>query len=143
MPGIYHNFVIKASPSKVFANIQSSKGLDNWWTKASEVRSEEGGIFSLHFGAGYNWKAVVTKFIPDQAFELRFTEADEDWLGTRAGFILKLKNQKTEVNFYHTGWPSENEHFKISCYCWAMYLRILKRYIELGERVPYENRLDA
>jgi uncharacterized protein YndB with AHSA1/START domain len=143
MADIYHTFTIKESPANVFANIQTSKGLDNWWTKASEVKSEPGGIFHFHFGAGCNWKAVVTKYERDQGFELLFTEANEDWVGTRVGFTLKPKDRKTEVGFYHTGWPKENEHFKISSYCWAMYLRILKRYTELGERVPYENRLDV
>jgi len=31
----------------------------------------------------------------------------------------------------------------VSCYCWAMYLRIMRRYLEHGESVPYERRLDA
>ncbi len=48
-----------------------------------------------------------------------------------------------EVSFYHMGWPENNEHFRISCYCWAMYLRILKRYIEYGEKVPYKSRLSV
>ena len=37
----------------------------------------------------------------------------------------------------------KNDHYKISSYCWAMYLRILKRYVESGEEVPYENRLNV
>ena len=32
---------------------------------------------------------------------------------------------------------------RTSCYCWVMYLRILKRYVEHGEMVPYERRLDV
>ncbi|MCH8956850.1 SRPBCC domain-containing protein, partial [candidate division KSB1 bacterium] len=36
-----------------------------------------------------------------------------------------------------------NEHYRVSCYCWAMYLRLLKRYVEHGETVPYEDRLDV
>ncbi len=35
------------------------------------------------------------------------------------------------------------EHYRISCYCWAMYLRILKRYLEHGETVQYARRLDV
>ena len=42
--------------------------------------------------------------------------------------------------FSHTGWPSANEHFRVSSYCWAMYLRVLRRYLEHGEVVPYEQR---
>ncbi len=45
---------------------------------------------------------------------------------------------------YSTGNPGldeKYEHYKISCYCWAMYLRVIKRFIEYGEEVPYEKRL--
>ena len=143
MPNIYHNFIIKESPSKVFATLHSSNGLDNWWTKSSEVNQKPGGIYSLQFGPGYSWKAVVSKFTEDKIFELQLTEADAEWQGTKVGFVLSQINENTEVNFYHTGWPAENEHFKISNYCWAMYLRLLKRYIEHGEQVTYEDRLDA
>jgi len=56
---------------------------------------------------------------------------------------LNDKENLTEVSFYHVGWKENNEHYKISCYCWAMYLRILKRYIEFGEEVAYEKRLSV
>ena len=143
MPDIYHHFLVKSSPAKVFENIVTSKGLDNWWTKNSQARPEPGGMYTLDFGSGYIWKAAVRKYQADQIFELEFTEADSDWVGTKVGFELFANVAKTEVHFYHTGWPMENEHFKVSSYCWAMYLRILKRYTELGERVAYEKRLDV
>jgi hypothetical protein len=31
----------------------------------------------------------------------------------------------------------------VSCFCWAMYLRILRRHLEYGEEVEYERRLDV
>jgi hypothetical protein len=68
--------------------------------------------------------------------------ANPNWKGTRVGFCLHGE-QTTNVRFYHTGWPMANEHWRISCYCRAMYLRILRRYLEHGESVPYETRLDA
>ena len=37
----------------------------------------------------------------------------------------------------------ELEHYRISNCCWAMYLRILRRYLEYGETVSYEDRLDV
>jgi hypothetical protein len=64
-------------------------------------------------------------------------------MGKKVGFILITRQGNTEVNFYHTGSPQKNEHFKISIYCWAMYLRILKRYVEFGEQVPYEKHLQV
>ncbi len=50
---------------------------------------------------------------------------------------------RTRVQFRHNGWPHVNEHFRVSSYCWALYLRLLRRHVELGETVPYEDRLDA
>lgn len=142
MPDIYHTFPIKASVEKVFRGISTSEGIDRWWTKASLGAPQLNSIYKLSFGPGYDWSAKVTKFIDNNAFELTMTDSDKDWKGTKVGFTLSPKNNTVEVQFYHSGWPHANEHFKISCYCWAMYLRILKRYVELGEHVPYEKRLD-
>ena len=141
MADIFHNFTVNALPEKVFEAISTSNGLDNWWTKSSESEPGPGGKYSLYFGAGYNWTAVVTKYVESKTFELQLQQADADWTGTKVGFHLIPKKDMTEVQFYHTGWPQVNEHYKISSYCWAMYLRLLKRYIELGEQVEYEKRL--
>jgi hypothetical protein len=59
------------------------------------------------------------------------------------GFELEEAGGETQVRFHHLGWPAANDHYRISCYCWAMYLRILKRYLEYGELVPYEKRLEV
>jgi uncharacterized protein YndB with AHSA1/START domain len=141
MAEIYHTLSIKVPKDKVFEAICTSRGMDNWWTKSSEVNPELGGTYMLHFGPGYHWKAIATKFIAGTAFELDFIEADADWRRTNVGFTLIEKDGITWVNFYHTSWPKKNPHFKISSFCWAMYLRILKRYLEFGEEIAYENRL--
>jgi uncharacterized protein YndB with AHSA1/START domain len=143
MADIYHQFIIRSRPEKVFEAISRSKGLDSWWTKTSSENPEADGIYTLYFSPGYQWKARVSKFKPDSLFELQLTEADEDWTGTRVGFLLSKKNDSTAVDFYHTDWPTLNDHYKISSYCWAMYLRLLKRYIENGEQVEYERRLEV
>ena len=68
---------------------------------------------------------------------------NEDWSGTRVGFKLQEDNGATEVRFHHFGWREPNDHYQTSCYCWAMYLRLLRRYVETGATVEYERRLDA
>jgi len=143
MADIFHTFIIKAPIHNVFEGISSSRGLDNWWTKSSEENAKPGGIYKLDFGPGYIWTAIVTQYKADSEFGLRMTEADPDWLGTKIGFSLSWKDGITHVDFYHTGWPEKNGHYKISCYCWAMYLRILKRWLEFGEQVPYGQRLSV
>jgi len=142
MPDIYHTFPIKASAEKVFHAISTSEGIDRWWTKASLGVPQLQAIYKLSFSPGYDWSAKVSKFTENKIFELTLIESDKDWTGTKVGFLLHQKNTTTEVQFYHTGWPQANEHYKTSSYCWAMYLRILKRFVEFGEQVPYEKRLD-
>jgi uncharacterized protein YndB with AHSA1/START domain len=142
MADIYHTFPIHAPIEKVFRGISTSDGLDRWWTKASLGAPQLNSVYKLSFGPGYDWTARVSKFGENKTFELTMTESDKDWRSSKVGFELSQKNGGTEVQFYHTGWPQANEHYKISCYCWAMYLRILKRFLEFGELVPYEKRLD-
>ena len=50
---------------------------------------------------------------------------------------------RTWVRFKHTGWPDAGEHYRTSSHCWALYLRILRRFVEHGETVPYADRLNV
>lgn len=143
MPDIYHDFPIKAPIERVYDAISTPRGLDAWWTKRSRGRPAEGSEYELGFGPGYEWRARVTRAVPQAEFELLMTTADPDWAGTRVGFRLSNASGTTQVRFSHTGWPAPNEHWRVSCYCWAMYLRVLRRHLEHGETVPYEERLDV
>ena len=143
MHDILHDFPIGVPVASVFAAVSSPAGLDAWWTKRSAGKPVEGAEYDLHFGDGYDWRARVTKCTPDEHFELELTEADDDWKGTRIGFQLEERDTGTWVRFHHVGWPADNEHYRGSCYCWAMYLRVLRRHLEHGESVPYAERLDV
>ena len=143
MSDIFHDFPIKAPAGRIFQGVSTPEGLDCWWTKTSSGQPSLGAAYNLRFGPKYEWRAIVTKFTPDAEFELQFDRADPDWLGTRVGWLLEPRDSSTWVRFHHTGWPVANEHYRISCNCWALYLRLLRRYVEHGEFVPYENRLDA
>jgi len=143
MLDIFHDFPINAPRARVYEAVSKPQGLDAWWTKTSAGEPREGAEYDLGFGPKYAWRARVTRVVPDSEFELQLVEADVDWTGTRVGFRLDGEGDTTQVRFHHTGWPTLNEHYRISCYCWAMYLRILRRFLEHGEMVPYENRLDV
>jgi len=143
MADIFQDFPIKASRNRVFQAVSTPSGLDTWWTKRAAGKAMEGAEYELWFGPQYDWRAKVTRCIAHDEFELQMVVADDDWLGTRVGFRLEDKAEATWVRFYHAGWPSQNEHFRISCHCWAMYLRILRRYLEHNELVAYDDRLDA
>ena len=143
MPDILHDFPIFAPAQTVFDGVSTGPGLAQWWTERSSGRPKRGAEYSLRFGPKFDWVGRVTECVPLQKFELEITKADADWTGTKVGFALSPTEGGTQVRFHHTGWPHLNEHYRVSCYCWAMYLRILKRYLEHGETVPYAKRLDV
>jgi len=143
MADIFHYFPINAPIDKVFENISTPNGIDKWWAKTTSGKSAIGEIFHFHFEPDYNWNAVVSIYVPNEKFELTMKNSDPDWEGSKVGFSLTGKNNLTEVQFYHTNWKEDNNHYRISNYCWAMYLRILKRNLEFGENVPYVDRLNV
>ena len=143
MPDILQDLPINAPVERVFDAVTSPAGLDQWWTKTSSGRPVEGTEYSLGFGPGYDWRARVTRAVPNRAFELTITVADADWTGSRVGFRLEARDGRTWMQFHHIGWNESNDHFRISSHCWAMYLRVLRRWLEHGETVPYEERLDV
>lgn len=143
MADILHDFPIRASVERVFDAVSAPSGLDQWWTKRATGTPSIGAEYQLWFGPPYDWRAVVSTCVPPHEFELRIAAADPEWLGTRVGFVLREGHDATQVRFHHAGWPAQSEHFRTSTFCWAMYLRILRRHLETGETVPYEQRLEV
>ena len=143
MPDIFHDFVIKVPPARVFTAVSAPPEIDQWWTVRSAGEPRVGAEYELGFGPGFDWHARVTVCEPGTAFEIQLTRADEEWAGSRVGFQLQAAPGGTQVRFHHRGWPTESAHYRVSCYCWAMYLRVLRRYLEHGEQVPYERRLEV
>jgi uncharacterized protein YndB with AHSA1/START domain len=144
MADIIHEFIVKVEPERVFQLFATPSRLEKWWTKTSSGECREGGGFWLYFGPEFDWQAKVTRYLPPSAFELQITQAHVDWVGNRVGCELSPEGKNaTRVRFHHTGWSEQNEHWRVSCFCWAMYLRLLRRNLEYREFVEYEQRLDA
>jgi uncharacterized protein YndB with AHSA1/START domain len=143
MTDILHDLPIAAPVARVYEAISTPAGLDRWWTASSAGEPKLGAEYRLGFGPEYDWRGIVRRSEPNHRFELELTQAMPDWLGTSVGFILDAVDGATQLHFSHSGWPAPSEHFRISSYCWAMYLRILRRSVEFGEAVPYERRLEV
>lgn len=140
MPDIYHNIPINSDPEWVFACVSTPDGLSRWWSIGGTGLAGVGNEFEFDFGPEYQWKAVVEKFEPKELFSIRMTDADPDWIGTVITFELEESESGTMLKFEHVGWPEDNPHYRTSSYCWAMYLRCMKNYLEKGVELPYEQR---
>ncbi|MGO9803741.1 MAG: SRPBCC family protein [Steroidobacteraceae bacterium] len=144
MADIIHELTVKSVPARVFHSMATPQGLTQWWAQSCTGKAHEGAEYLLGFGPEYQWRGRVTHYVPDAQFELEITTAHPDWTNTRVGCELRPEGREsTRVRFYHIGWPAENEHWRVSCYCWAMYLRVMRRFLEHGEVVPYERRLEV
>lgn len=143
MADILQDLPINVSIDRVYRAVSTPAGLDTWWTRGATGSPQAGAEYQLDFGPGYAWRARVTRCVENADFELEMMEADDDWQGTRVRLQLEPRGDGTLLKFRHTGWPDANDHYRTSCHCWAMYLRILRRSLEHGESVPYECRLDV
>jgi uncharacterized protein YndB with AHSA1/START domain len=143
MPDILHRLPVRATATRVFEMFASPAGLDEWWTLDAQGVPETGAIYRFGFGPGYDWEGVIRACEPGRRIEWEMTVADADWTGTRVGVRVSTDGDRTLLDFYHAGWRDANEHFRTSNCCWAAYLRILRRHLEHGDRVPYADRLDV
>lgn len=143
MPDILQDFFVNASPESVFASMATCEGLNAWWTKTCTGAIGPGEEFVLGFGPDYVWTAKVVLFHANRELEIEFIFADIDWTGTRIVFLIDAETNGSRVSFRHSGWKAANEHFRVSNHCLALYLRLMRRYAEHGEVVPYEERLAA
>ncbi|NND73049.1 MAG: SRPBCC domain-containing protein [Rhodothermales bacterium] len=143
MPDIAHDLEILAPVDTVYDAITSAEVMAEWWTLASAGSPIADSIYRLDFGPGYVWEGRVIHADAPVRFGLEMISASDDWMGTHIYFELEDRDYCTVVQFRHAGWVSETSHFRTSSFCWAMYLRIFKQFVESGKRVAYEDRLKA
>ncbi len=144
MADILHTLFVKAPVAEVFRCISSPAGLDRWWTKRCTGTPGPGVGYELYFSPQYQWRAVVSRCIANVEFELQMTHADPQWVGTKVGFKMREEGTATtRLEFHHSGWPQASNDFRVASFCWAMYLRCLKRYVEVKEESSYEDRVSA
>jgi len=143
MADIFHTLPIRADVATVFAAMARPSGLAQWWARSATGEPHVGALYTLDFGPEYQWTARVVSCTPDVSLEWEMIDTMDDWKGSRVGFVLRKDDERTWVDFHHTRWPELTAHYKVSNCCWGALLRILRRYIEHGEVVPYEDRLDV
>ncbi|MGG5207998.1 SRPBCC family protein [Chryseobacterium sp. MIQD13] len=137
---ILHDLEVNAKLEDVFRMVSVPEFLNEWWTHYCKGVPELNSEYIFEFSEEYIWKGKISKFNPPYEIEFLITDADADWTGTKVGFILKETVNGIKISFYHTDWKHTNEHFRQTSFCWAVYLRILRRFVEEGLHIPYSER---
>ncbi|MDA1029280.1 MAG: SRPBCC domain-containing protein [Bacteroidetes bacterium] len=140
MADLVFRFPIHAPAAAVFSAVASPEGLAAWWTLSSKGEIKQGAEYSFYFSDEFRWKGVLSEVTSNKRVKWTFTDAEPDWTNTTLSFDLSQEGEWTWLEFRHANWGSESTHFRVSSYCWAMYLRHLKRYVEDGIVVAYDKR---
>lgn len=134
MEKIYHHFVIKAPPAKVYEAITTLEGLRNWWTTDSTGKPEKNGELRFGFGGNMYNKMKVAGLTKNKSLEWKCIEGPEDWIDTTLMFRLKEdKDNQTVVDFSHNGWKTMNEFYGVCNYHWGLFMKSLKPLCETGK----------
>lgn len=144
MADILHDFPVAGTRSAVFAAVATPEGLEKWWTRGGAGEAVLGATWEFDFGPHYQWQGVVRSLEADRLIEWELIVADPDWRGTMVR--LELEEQVgglVWVRFAHSGWREASEHYRITSFCWAMYLRQMKHWVQRRETVPYDRRLEV
>ncbi len=140
MPDIHHRLAITAPIDAVFQAISTQEGLNAWWTKDCEGTPTLGAPYRFFFSEQYDWSGSVSAIEAGRMIEWTFLDAEPDWTGTRLRIELTSDGDRTWVAFLHADWSEVSDHFCHTSFCWASYLRLLRRWVEEGFTLPYEER---
>lgn len=140
MYNIYHDIQISARPQEIFEAISTPQGLNAWWTVRSSGTPIIGKEYNFYFSEDYNWSAIVNTCNTDFAISFIMNHATDDWIGTKLNFTILPKDNYFILRLEHTGWRETSDHYRRTSYCWALYLKCLKDYVENDIIKPYEMR---
>jgi uncharacterized protein YndB with AHSA1/START domain len=140
MYDIYHDIQVSARPQEIFDAISTPQGLNAWWTVRSSGVPVVGSTYNFYFSEDYNWSAEVSSYDQNGSISFRMTYATNDWINTRLNFIILQQDGYCILRFEHKGWQEPSDHYRRTSYCWALYLKCLKDYVENGIIKPYNHR---
>jgi uncharacterized protein YndB with AHSA1/START domain len=144
----YHQrFIVKASPTEVYAALTTSEGLRGWWTQDYQGETKVGN--TIHFRFGVTHKEMRIKKL-DPTREVRWlctlahinhpslTRKDE-WVGTEIVFRLTPDGQgNTSVDFEHVGLIPSFECYDLCNNGWQYFINSLQQFVETGKGTPYQ-----
>ena len=65
MADIVQILPVRAKIADVFRAVSTPDGLQSWWTKRAWGEPGSGAEYELWFGPKHDWRAVVTRYLPE------------------------------------------------------------------------------
>ena len=137
---IYHDVIIKADRTKIFKAFTDPKELVHWWPLECSGIPAKGETYNFYFSDDYDWYGEVATIKQNEALVIQMVKCEENWLPTQFGFELMERDKDVVLQFFHRGWLEMNHEYRKTSYCWALLLHGLKRYVENGEILPFQER---
>ena len=135
---IWHEILINASPSHLYAALTDVNKIAHWWT--TDVRGESVIDKQLEFRFSGFCAAVmtVTALRPGELVHWRVVSGgSEDWINTELEFKIFRHQGRTFLHLRHSGWKEDAKAFPHCSLGWAIFLLSLKEFVETGKGRPH------
>lgn len=136
------SLTVNASPDEVFKNINT---VTKWWTEVLTGNSEKlNDTFTVKFGDVHVSTQKIIEMIPDKKIvwlvtesNLNFIKKKDEWTNTEIIFEISTNDNKTQVDFTHSGLTPQIECFKDCSKGWGFYIKgSLYKLLTEGKGTP-------
>lgn len=143
------SIMVSGSPKEVFNAINNVRG---WWSKNIDGNTDESGAdFFYHHMDVHLCKMKIVEFKPHRKIVwfvkdnyFNFTNDKDEWKGTKIGFDILQKDDKTQVIFTHHGLTQEYECYDTCKAAWGGYVeKSLYNLITTGKGNPTPKQNDG
>jgi hypothetical protein len=140
--------IVSSNPSAAYQALTS--GFDRWWTTSCNSLSSVGDKITFRFGPTY-WVMRANNLVTDSLIELECFDAHHiheglpssiltEWKGTKLKWEILAQGEKTKIILVHDGLIPSLNCYKVCEQGWDyFFVNSLKRYLETGEGLPFEN----
>jgi hypothetical protein len=143
------SFLVDESPSEVFNAITNVRG---WWSEEIEGNTAKvNDEFTYRYMDVHNCKMKLVEVVPEQKVVwhvldnyFSFTKDKSEWKDTKISFEISKQNDKTKLDFTHTGLVPEYECYDACSNGWTHYVKnSLLNLISTGKGEPNTSQVTA
>ena len=123
-------------PARVWPALTTHAGVGAWWNIGrTELTGDPGVLGQFRFQSGSVVIVMeVAALDPPAHVAWRPVEANAPggWIGTAISFDLAAEGAGSRLDFAHRGFAEDHEGYRRVTEGWGVYLRNLKRLVEIG-----------